>query len=181
MITFSSWVYRTNVQMCDIFIQLRENSNQVKKNQFCNLQRVCGGGVQVHRQGDRVVGVWGPGGIAWRWNIFLFHLIFFCFIKYFSQVGREKGTDVVRVRVNPKFYRPTEVEQLLGDPRKANEKLKWKPKVTNNPHPIPIHKEVSSILELQMIHQFSESRRRPLLGPSACGKHLLALSHLRHY
>ena len=50
-------------------------------------------------------------------------------IKYFSQVGREKGTDVVRVRVNPKFYRPTEVEQLLGDPRKANEKLKWKPKV----------------------------------------------------
>ena len=88
-------------------------------------------------------------------------------------MGREKGTDVVRVRVNPKFYRPTEVEQLLGDPRKANEKLKWKPKVTNNPHPIPIHKAVSSILELQMIHQFSESRRRPLLGPSACGKHLL--------
>ena len=55
--------------------------------------------------------------------------IIFCLIKYFSQVGREKGTDVVRVRVNPKFYRPTEVEQLLGDPRKANEKLKWKPKV----------------------------------------------------
>merc|ERR1712214_156198 len=43
-----------------------------------------------------------------------------------QEVGREKGTDVVRVRVNPKFYRPTEVEQLLGDPRKANEKLKWK-------------------------------------------------------
>ena len=47
-------------------------------------------------------------------------------------MGREKGTGVVRVRVNPKFYRPTEVEQLMGDPRKANEKLGWKPKVINS-------------------------------------------------
>ena len=46
-----------------------------------------------------------------------------------QEVGKEKGTGVVRVKVNPKFYRPTEVEQLLGDPRKANEKLRWKPKV----------------------------------------------------
>ena len=46
-----------------------------------------------------------------------------------QEMGREKGTGVVRVRVNPKFYRPTEVEQLMGDPRKANEKLGWKPKV----------------------------------------------------
>ena len=46
-----------------------------------------------------------------------------------QELGREKGTDLVRVRVNPKFYRPTEVEQLMGDPRKANEKLGWKPKV----------------------------------------------------
>ena len=44
-------------------------------------------------------------------------------------MGREKGTGQVRVKVNPKFYRPTEVEQLMGDPRKANEKLGWKPKV----------------------------------------------------
>ena len=48
-----------------------------------------------------------------------------------KELGREKGTEVVRVKVNPKFYRPTEVEQLLGDPRKANEKLGWKPKVLN--------------------------------------------------
>ncbi len=34
-----------------------------------------------------------------------------------------------RVKVNPKFYRPTEVEQLLGDPTKAKTKLGWKPKV----------------------------------------------------
>ena len=31
--------------------------------------------------------------------------------------------------MNPKFYRPTEVEQLLGDPTKAKTKLGWTPKV----------------------------------------------------
>ena len=46
-----------------------------------------------------------------------------------KEIGREKSTGEIRVKVNPKFYRPTEVEQLLGDPRKANEKLGWKPKV----------------------------------------------------
>ena len=35
-----------------------------------------------------------------------------------------------RVKVNPKYYRPTEVDQLLGDPTKAKTRLGWKPKVT---------------------------------------------------
>jgi len=46
-----------------------------------------------------------------------------------TEIGREKSTGVVRVKVNPKFYRPTEVEQLLGDPTKAKTLLKWEPKV----------------------------------------------------
>ena len=32
------------------------------------------------------------------------------------------------VKVDPRYYRPTEVELLIGDPTKANEKLGWKPK-----------------------------------------------------
>ena len=36
-------------------------------------------------------------------------------------------------------------------------------------------------IELQTIHRFSQSRRRLLLGPSPGWKHLLVLSHLRHY
>ena len=32
------------------------------------------------------------------------------------------------VTVDPKYFRPTEVELLIGDPTKANEKLGWKPK-----------------------------------------------------
>jgi len=36
----------------------------------------------------------------------------------------------VIVRVNPKFYRPAEVELLIGDPSKAKEKLDWKAKTS---------------------------------------------------
>ena len=34
------------------------------------------------------------------------------------------------VRVDPRYFRPTEVETLLGDPSKAEMKLGWKPKIT---------------------------------------------------
>ncbi len=37
--------------------------------------------------------------------------------------------DVV-VRIDPNYYRPTEVNTLLGDPSKAKKKLGWKPKIT---------------------------------------------------
>jgi GDPmannose 4,6-dehydratase len=36
------------------------------------------------------------------------------------------------VAIDPKYYRPTEVDTLLGDPSKAKEKLGWSPKVTFN-------------------------------------------------
>jgi GDPmannose 4,6-dehydratase len=44
-------------------------------------------------------------------------------------LARCKPGDVV-VRVDPRYYRPTEVETLLGDPSKAHRKLGWKPKIT---------------------------------------------------
>lgn len=34
------------------------------------------------------------------------------------------------VRVDPRYFRPTEVETLLGDPSKAHQKLGWKPKIS---------------------------------------------------
>ncbi len=34
------------------------------------------------------------------------------------------------VRVDPRYFRPTEVESLLGDPSKAREKLGWSPKIS---------------------------------------------------
>jgi len=45
----------------------------------------------------------------------------------------EKGYDAAGkciVAVDPRYFRPTEVETLLGDPTKAREKLGWTPKVT---------------------------------------------------
>ena len=36
----------------------------------------------------------------------------------------------VIVKVDPRYYRPTEVETLLGDPTKAKDKLGWVPKIT---------------------------------------------------
>jgi GDPmannose 4,6-dehydratase len=47
-----------------------------------------------------------------------------------TEIGKEKGTDIVRVKVNPKYYRPTDVEQLLGDPSKAKKAFGWSPKVS---------------------------------------------------
>lgn len=47
----------------------------------------------------------------------------------------ERGIDVtsgkVLVEVDPKFFRPAEVEQLLGNPAKAKEKLGWNPRKTS--------------------------------------------------
>ena len=34
------------------------------------------------------------------------------------------------VRVDPRYFRPTEVETLLGDPSKAKAKLGWEPEIT---------------------------------------------------
>jgi len=47
-----------------------------------------------------------------------------------NEIGKEKDTGIVRVVVNPKYFRPTEVDLLIGNPKKAEEKLKWKPKTT---------------------------------------------------
>ncbi|KAK2723666.1 hypothetical protein QYM36_002118 [Artemia franciscana] len=47
-----------------------------------------------------------------------------------NEVGKEKNSGVIRVTVNSKYYRPTEVDLLLGDSTKAREQLNWKPKVT---------------------------------------------------
>ncbi|CAN7729614.1 MULTISPECIES: GDP-mannose 4,6-dehydratase [Duganella] len=46
------------------------------------------------------------------------------------EIGTCKKTGKVLVRVNPKFYRPAEVELLIGDPAKALADLGWKPKTT---------------------------------------------------
>lgn len=49
--------------------------------------------------------------------------------KGLREKGIDKKTGKVLVEVDPKYFRPTEVESLIGDASKANKKLGWKPKV----------------------------------------------------
>jgi len=46
-----------------------------------------------------------------------------------AEVGRERSTGAVRVVVDPKYYRPAEVDSLLADATKAERELGWKPAV----------------------------------------------------
>lgn len=46
-----------------------------------------------------------------------------------NEIGKEKKTGRVFVKINPKFYRPAEVDILLGNPSKAEKVLGWKRKV----------------------------------------------------
>jgi len=46
-----------------------------------------------------------------------------------NEVGIDKKTGKTIVRVNPKFYRPAEVDMLIGNPEKAKKVLDWKAKV----------------------------------------------------
>jgi len=47
-----------------------------------------------------------------------------------DEKGLEEGSDKVLVEVDPRYFRPTEVETLLGDSSKAREKLGWTPEIT---------------------------------------------------
>ena len=64
--------------------------------------------------------------------------------KAFACIGKQiewRGTDVaekgvdardgrVLIEVDPRYFRPTETDALLGDPSKARQKLGWRHKVT---------------------------------------------------
>ena len=47
-----------------------------------------------------------------------------------DEIGRRQDTGEIIIRIDPRYYRPTEVEELLGDASKAKKMLGWKPKIT---------------------------------------------------
>ena len=48
-----------------------------------------------------------------------------------NEKGIDTATGKVLVEVDPKYFRPAEVEQLLGDPTKAKTLLGWNPRKTS--------------------------------------------------
>lgn len=47
-----------------------------------------------------------------------------------SEIGKDKLTGKTLVKINPEFFRPAEVEVLLGDPSKAEHELGWERKIS---------------------------------------------------
>ena len=46
--------------------------------------------------------------------------------KGVDEVGRDKASGKITIKIDPRYFRPTEVDLLLGDPAKALKKLGWK-------------------------------------------------------
>lgn len=47
-----------------------------------------------------------------------------------NEIGIDKATNKTVVKINPKFFRPAEVDILLGNPEKAEKELKWKREIS---------------------------------------------------
>jgi len=47
-----------------------------------------------------------------------------------NEIGKRPDTNEIIIKVDPRYFRPTEVEQLLGNPEKAFKKLGWVPKTS---------------------------------------------------
>ena len=47
-----------------------------------------------------------------------------------NEIGRREDTNEIVIRIDEKYFRPTEVSNLLGDPKLAKNKLGWVPKTT---------------------------------------------------
>ena len=67
--------------------------------------------------------------------------------------GRDAATGAVRVEIDPRYFRPTEVDLLVGDAAKAREVLGWSPKAT-------FRGIVSEMVRADLVAVLGE-RRRP--------------------
>ncbi len=56
------------------------------------------------------------------------------------------------IRIDPRYYRPAEVETLLGDPSKAKQKLGWVPEIT-----------LEEMVEEMVAHDLAEAKKNALL------------------
>lgn len=77
-------------------------------------------------------------------------------LRWEGEGDQEKGIDLnterLTVEIDPKYYRPTEVELLLGDPSKAKSILKWEPKV-----------DIDGLVEMMVTHDLELARQEKTL------------------
>lgn len=68
-----------------------------------------------------------------------------------SKAPALRGGETI-VRVDPRYFRPTEVETLLGDPSKAKEKLGWRPEIS-----------LETLVSEMVAHDLEEARKEVVL------------------
>jgi GDPmannose 4,6-dehydratase len=70
-----------------------------------------------------------------------------------DEAGIDEKSGREMVRIDPRYFRPTEVDQLLGDPSKAREKLGWVHRTT-------FEALVAEMVEADMIAIREEAQRK---------------------
>jgi GDPmannose 4,6-dehydratase len=70
-----------------------------------------------------------------------------------AEQGIEAGTGRVLVEIDPRYFRPTEVETLIGDPAKARQKLGWR-------HKVPFATLVREMVDTDLAEVRDETNRR---------------------
>ena len=69
-----------------------------------------------------------------------------------KEIGRREDTNEVVVKVDSRYFRPTEVDQLLGDSTKAKKKLGWEPK-----------EDLESLVEEMVKNDLNEAKKELIL------------------
>ncbi len=80
-----------------------------------------------------------------------------------NEVGRRVDNESIVIRIDPHYFRPAEVDTLIGDPTKAREKLGWEPKTT-----------LEELITEMVTHDREEARKEALLlrkGFKVIGSH----------
>ena len=69
-----------------------------------------------------------------------------------SEARQSISPEVAVVRIDPRYFRPTEVETLLGDPTKAKQKLGWVPEIT-----------AQEMCKEMVVHDLAQAKQHALL------------------
>ncbi len=72
--------------------------------------------------------------------------------KDLDEVGRRADTNEIVIRIDPRYFRPTEVNELLGDSSKARKKLNWEPKIT-----------IEELISEMINEDFKEAKKESIL------------------
>lgn len=66
-----------------------------------------------------------------------------------EEVGIDENSGATVIKVNPRYYRPAEVQELLGDASRAKEVLGWEPKTS-----------IDELVAIMMKHDLASAKRR---------------------